>query len=201
MPRERDGERDAASDVVAVVPAAGASSRFGSSKLVATIDGETLLDRTLRSLFGGGVARVVVVVAADPAFEYVERLRDPRVRVVVNPEPWRGMFSSIRIGVEAALPASRVVILPADMPFVLTKTVSRILAEDARVDRILVARYRGRRGHPLVLPERVARAIVSSPGNRTLSDAIARLDEARVEFDTDDPGVLRDVDVPDDLSR
>jgi molybdenum cofactor cytidylyltransferase len=131
----------------------------------------------------------------------VERLRDPRVRIVVNGDPSQGMFSSIRLGVEAGLPAPRVLVLPADMPFVLPATVRDVVAEAARLDRVVVARHRGRRGHPLVLPERVARAVAVAASDRTLSDVIAELGAARVEFDTDDPGVLRDVDVPDDLVR
>ena len=35
---------------VAVVPAAGKGERFGGAKLLARIDGDVLLDRTLRSL-------------------------------------------------------------------------------------------------------------------------------------------------------
>src|ERR1700681_1339518 len=91
---------------IAVVPAAGRSERFGSAKLLALVDGERLLHRTIRSLLDGGVDQVIVVLGADSPvrssqFE-VRSLREPGVRVVTNPDPSRGMFSWIQIGVAAA---------------------------------------------------------------------------------------------------
>ena len=47
----------------AIVPAAGKGERFGGAKLVADIGGETLLNRTLRSLLDGGIDELIVVVA------------------------------------------------------------------------------------------------------------------------------------------
>ena len=83
---------------VAIVPAAGKAERFGGGKLIADVDGEPLLNRTLGSLLDGGADVVVVVLAPGATFATVERLSDQRVRRVVNPNPDRGMFSSIQIG-------------------------------------------------------------------------------------------------------
>ena len=102
---------------VAVVPAAGRSERFGSMKLLADVGGEPLLNRTLRSLLGAGYAPVIVVVSPSAALEAVTMLRDSRVRVVVNPDPSRGMFSSIQTGLIEA-DGDVIAILPADMPVV-----------------------------------------------------------------------------------
>ena len=44
---------------VAVVPAAGSAVRFGGMKLLALIDGEPLLDRTIAALLDGGVDQIV----------------------------------------------------------------------------------------------------------------------------------------------
>src|SRR6185436_20444669 len=73
---------------VAVVTAAGSAERFGGKKLLAQVDGEPLLDRTIRSLLEGGVGEVIVVVGADARAELerdVNALNDPRVRPVENP--------------------------------------------------------------------------------------------------------------------
>ena len=102
---------------VAVVPAAGSSTRFGTMKLLADVGGAPLLERTLASLLDAGVARVVVVTRAGEAFEAVPSMADPRVTVSVNPDPARGMFSSIQTGLAVA-GGDVVLVLPADMPFV-----------------------------------------------------------------------------------
>src|SRR5206468_664636 len=86
-----------AGGAVAVVTAAGSAERFGGRKLLAPIDGEPLLDHTIRSLLEGGVTEVIVVVGTDARRELerdVNAMNDSRVRPVENPDPSRGMFSS-----------------------------------------------------------------------------------------------------------
>src|SRR6185503_15348510 len=141
---------------VAVVTAAGSAERFGGKKLLALIDGEPLLDHTIRSLLDGGVAEVIVVVGTDARSELerdVNAMNDPRVRPVENPDPSRGMFSSIQAGVETAS-GDALVILPGDMPYVKPETVRAVIAKyRERPERpaIVSPRYRGKRGHPVVM--------------------------------------------------
>src|SRR5687767_8903461 len=113
----------------AIVPSAGTGQRFGGRKLLADADGMPLLERTIRSLFDGGVTDVVVLLAPDSEIvtsaPQVAALADPRVRVVVNADPSRGMFSSIQTGLTALTrTADPILILPGDMPFVRAKTVA-----------------------------------------------------------------------------
>src|SRR5437867_12578851 len=74
---------------VAVVTAAGSAERFGGKKLLAPIDGEPLLDHTIRSLLEGGVTEVIVVVGTDARRELerdVNAMNDSRVRPVRSEE-------------------------------------------------------------------------------------------------------------------
>jgi CTP:molybdopterin cytidylyltransferase MocA len=112
---------------IAVVPAAGASRRFGSPKLLADIRGEPLLQHTLRSLLDGGVERLVVVVAPHANLSTVTMLGDSRVTVVINRDPERGMFSSIQTGLAQVDGDADVLVLPADMPFVRASTVEALM--------------------------------------------------------------------------
>ena len=185
--------------VAAVVPAAGLSSRFGSMKLVAPVDGEPLLDRTLASVLDAGIAPVVVVVSSEARLESVRRLAEARVRVVVNPEPARGMFSSIQIGLVEALGSSAVVVLPADMPFVASTTIRTVAAECLRLNQPIVATHGGRRGHPIALPGTVVPLLLSAASTGSLKEALASTGHAGTHLEVHDPGVVRDVDVPSDL--
>jgi len=185
---------------VAVVPAAGSSTRFGTMKLLADVEGAPLLDRTLSSLLDAGVARVVVVTRAGDAFEAVPSMADPRVAAIVNPDPTRGMFSSIQAGLAVA-GGDVVLVLPADMPFVATETVTAVIGRAAATGSVVVPVHQTRRGHPIAIPRPLCDALLALEPTTTLKDALAACGQSTVQLDVPDVGVLRDVDVPGDLTR
>jgi len=186
---------------IAVVTAAGSAERFGGRKLLALVEGEPLLDRTIRSLLEGGVAEVIVVVGKDGRAELerdVNALNDARVRPVENPDPSRGMFSSIQEGVATAS-GDALLILPGDMPFVRASTVQAVIARYREGTSIVSPRYRGKRGHPVAMPLSFRDEIRNTPATANLHEVIKKHVDMRVDLDVDDPGVVRDVDVPGDL--
>ena len=168
-------------------------------KLVANVGGRPLISRTIGSLFAAGIDDVVVVVSpsADPAL--LELLRNERVTVAVNPEPDRGMFSSIQAGLSAA-EGNPVVVLPADMPFVEGRTVRAVTDLCRTTGRAVVATKGGRRGHPIAFARPVRDAVVNADPAGTLKGALHEAGADPMELAVDDAGVLRDVDVPQDLS-
>jgi molybdenum cofactor cytidylyltransferase len=186
---------------IAIVTAAGAAERFGGKKLLAPVQGEPLLDRTIRSLLEGGVAEVIVVVGTDGRRELerdVNAMNDARVRPVENPDPSRGMFSSIQEGVRTAS-GDVLLVMPGDMPFVRPETVRAVIAKYTERNAIVSPRYRGKRGHPVALPLALRDEIAGFPATATLHDVIKKHADMRVDLEVDDPGVNRDVDVPGDL--
>jgi CTP:molybdopterin cytidylyltransferase MocA len=186
-------------DVVAVVPAAGASRRFGSAKLLHDVDGEPLVAHTLRALLEGGVARVVLVVSPALDLAVVPVVSDPRITIVTNPDPNRGMFSSILAGLCELREGESALILPADMPFVRSSTVAVVVAAHRVIGDAVVAAYEGQRGHPLVVPERVWRAVRAETTAPSLKAALSAVGVEPACITVDDAGVLRDVDERCDL--
>ena len=190
------------SPCAAVVPAAGKGERFGGRKLLAPVGGTPILECTIRSLLEGGVANVIVVLA--PASEVtasnVATLADPRVRTVVNPDPSRGMFSSIQAGLRLApAGANPVLVLPGDMPFVRTETVAAIVNAARDGAEPISPTHDGRRGHPLALPACASAALLAADPKESLNDVLRMLVLPRRELPVDDPGILRDVDTRADL--
>ena len=187
---------------VAVVTAAGSAERFGGKKLLAPIDGEPLLDHTIRSLLEGGVTEVIVVVGTDARGELerdVNAMNDSRVRPVENPDPSRGMFSSIQVGVATAN-GDALVVLPGDMPYVRPETVRAVIAKYREGRAIVSPRYKGKRGHPVVMPLSLRDEIATTAPTANLHEVIKHHPDERVDLDVDDAGVVRDVDIPADLS-
>jgi len=185
----------------AIVPAAGSATRFGGGKLVADVDGELLLDRTIGVLLNAGVDEVVVVIPARETWSgAITRFKDERVRTAVNPDPSRGMFSSIQIGA-GIVTATPIAVLPGDMPFVTVETVERLFNIAVETGGIVSPRFQGRRGHPVILPGDVRATIATASPSATLKDVLLAHSDRFVNIDMTDPGVVRDVDVKDDLAR
>ena len=183
---------------IAIVPAAGKAERFGGPKLLVRIKGQPLLDWTLWSLLDGGVDRVVVVTAPGADLSNAQFVSDPRVRLAVNEDPSRGMFSSIQAGL-ALVSGDPILVLPADMPFIASSTVSEVRLACIQRQRVVVPVHQGRRGHPVAVPAAMRRAILLAPSDATLKDVLAASLARRVELPVGDPGILRDVDTVSDL--
>lgn len=166
--------------MIAVIPASGRSSRFGSDKRKVLINGVPMLERVVGLMTAASVECVVV----DN-----------------NPDPDRGMFSSIQIGLAEAVQRNAAVILvhPADMPFVRVDTIRLVIDECQRTGRAVCPRVGKKRGHPLAFPLELARQLLAVDPSTPLNEAFAAIGLVRHELQVDDPGVLRDVDRPDDL--
>lgn len=185
---------------VAIVPAAGSAERFGGKKLLTPIDGLPLLDRTIASLLDGGVGQIIVVVGPEAAelARDVNAFSDPRVWPVVNADPSRGMFSSLQAGLSEA-EADALVVLPGDMPFVTSPTVQLLLDRFALQPAIVSPTYRGKRGHPVILPPGLRDEIRAADPTSNLHEILKRHPDDRVDVPVEDRGVVRDVDRPADL--
>ncbi|TAK19032.1 MAG: hypothetical protein EPO35_00625 [Acidobacteria bacterium] len=165
--------------VIAVIPAAGKSTRFGSDKRRALVDGVPMLDRVVNLMKAAGVEDVEVVES--------------------NPGVDRGMFSTIQIGLAGVDPTHMVLIHPVDMPFTSPETVRLVMAECYRTRRAVCPRVGGKRGHPLALPVALIPKLLEVDPTTPLNDALAQVGAVRIELEVEDPGAIRDVDVPADL--
>jgi len=185
--------------VAAILLAAGKSRRMGSCKQLLLLGGSTVIIRCLDALAAGGVDEIVVVVSEEGQ-DVAEAIRDFPVRFVINTTEDGDMASSVRAGRDALTDgASAVIVLPGDYPLVSAETISSLIAEHAvSPASIIVPCHAGQRGHPLLF----ARTILDElDGDLILRDLVRR-DPQRVRLlEVNDPGVLHDMDTPEDYQR
>jgi molybdopterin-guanine dinucleotide biosynthesis protein A len=173
-------------EVTGVLLVGGASTRFGSPKALAALDGETLGERSYRTL-NEAFERVMAVGKEGDAlplpFPVFDDGSDERAAIV-------GVAASLRLA-ETDL----CVVLPTDMPFV-SAGLLRSLAEAAGgVDAVVVqtgplpGAYR--RSALPVLERRIA------VGELALHEALAELETRSVDGDVEE---LRNVNTPADLA-
>jgi nicotine blue oxidoreductase len=163
--------------IVAIVLAAGASSRFGSVKQ------RLLLEPVLERVRASRVDDVIVVLGAHEV--------DSDERVVHCPDWELGPGASLRCGLAALGPeVEAAAVVLADGPDLAPGAVDRVVDHwRAGEGDVLAASYGGNRGHPVLLGRR-AWSQVPDEGARALVPVLVPCD------DLGDPG---DVDRPEDL--
>ena len=189
--------------IPAIVLAAGASSRMGQPKPMLRADGRTFVRRLLDTLREAAVADAVVVIRPDAADVIREVASAGFGRAVVNADPARGQLSSLLTGLDAIGDDPRVVaalVTLVDVPLVSVSTVSRLLSRVPQTAAPIVrATYRHRHGHPVIFKRELfdeLRRADPAAGAKTVVRA-----HAVEDVEVDDPGVVQDVDTPDDYRR
>ena len=216
--------------VSAVLLAAGASTRFGSPKMLAPVppEGRPMLAHVIDTWRGAGFAEIVVVLGhgaedlrerIEEIFLRVEETRGsgrPResgpgaadgapVRFAVNQDWESGMFSSVRCGLAAASPATtHVALSPADLPFLRGSSLRTILEAtnlpEADSRTLLVPVCGRRRGHPVLIPAALVARVLSWPSGARLNRLFAEPDVKVLHLEGFDETILMDVDRPADLA-
>lgn len=180
----------------ALVMAAGQAARMGRPKLTLPLAGRPVIAHVLEALAQAGLPALVVTGA------YAEEVRAAigPVASVHAPDHALGLARSLRAGL-AALPAewAGVLVALADMPAVRPATYRALAAALRAGAPAVVPVHAGRRGNPAGLARAslpALRALEGDRGARALLDAIGAQ-----EIAVDDPGVLLDLDRPEDLAR
>ena len=175
-----------------VLLAAGRSSRTTAWKMLLPCGDGTLIEASVAAALQA-CARVIVVAgfrAGELAGLFQGR---ERVEVAVNARFEEGMLTSMQCGA-AAVRTPRFFLALADMPLVSPVTYRRL--REAQAADAVIPKFRGKKGHPLLLTAAVARAAAAASPGQTLRDVLAGF--ATLLLPVEDPHVLHDVDTDGD---
>ncbi len=193
-----------ASDLSAVIPAAGLSSRMGELKATLRLGTRTVLEQCIGLFRDCGIEDLVVVTGHQKE-EIGAIAEQAGARTVHNPNYLLGMYSSIRTGVcHIDNRSSGFFLLPVDIPLVRQGTV-RLLAQafTARPVQIIYPSFEGQRGHPPLLASGMIPSIMKAEhpegGLRSLLAMFENNQPQQVvEVNVPDANILFDMDTPED---
>jgi len=184
---------------VGLLLAAGTATRFGSDKLQHPLPhGVSIAVQAARHL-KAEMPRVVAAVRPDAAVT-ARALEAESCEVVICERAAEGMGASLACAARAAGEADGYLVALADMPFVRRSTIAAVREALARGALLAAPYWRARRGHPVGFAGRLRgelEALGGDEGARRLLEAHAA---ELVKVPVGDPGAIRDIDQPSDLS-
>ena len=182
--------------IAALLLAAGKSSRFGANKLLHPLAGQPIALRAALSLKSAFPNALAVVSPGSPLKAVLEAAG---LRTIVSERAAEGMGESLKTGIAATRDADGWIVALADMPFIRPTThlaIERALYQGAA---IAAPAYNSERGHPVGLSARFRDemlALTGDAGARFILKNNAKLIRL---IEVGDPGVLKDIDTPQDL--
>lgn len=184
----------------AILLAAGSGSRFGGDKMLAPLpDGTPIGVASWRNLISAIVDTVVVVRSGDNALRGA--FQAAGANVIDCADAQAGMSRSLIAGLQATQNDSGWVIALGDMPFIKPGTIRVVADAIERGELIAVPTYKDKRGHPVGLSASLHEELMAITGDEGAREVVQRHAKAccLIACD-DDPGILRDIDTPDDLA-
>lgn len=193
--------------IVAIVLSAGESSRMGKPKALLPIGGVSFIERIAHGLRATKVGKIVVVLGHRAAELQKEIVHLP-VTIVVNQDYAKGQISSLSAAIrnlEAEKPPIKVegvLVHLVDHPFINPALV------DLMIDRfyeskklIVVPRFKGRGGHPVIFSSRIFSELLNAPLEEGAKTVVHAHRDDTLEIETDYEGVTIDIDTPEEYQQ
>lgn len=188
--------------LAAIIVAAGYSFRMKRFKPLLALGGSTVLEQAVRSFQDSGIRDIRVVVGhrANELYPILEKLG---VQTIHNFDFSEGMFSSVTAGVRSLSTEVRgFFLLPVDNPIVSRDTLNKLQEKFFTTKfGIIYPSYQGTRGHPPLISCRYVTEVIdwNKPGG--MRALLEQYEEDALEVEVDDPGVLLDMDTPEDYRK
>ena len=202
-------------DIAGLIIAGGYSSRMGDFKPLLPVKGKPLIEDRILSMVKAGISPIFVVTGykreeLEAIIKEIKSRIPLAIKVVVihNPDYDKGMFASIKTGIEGISnygekDVNGVLLLPVDYPLINEAHYAKLYDVWLdKSDQFAVPCYYGKKGHPLLIPKRAWSEIISYKGDKGLKgitkDYEDRGEIFRVEMK--DERVLLDMDTPSDYN-
>ncbi|WP_305984784.1 molybdopterin-binding/glycosyltransferase family 2 protein [Roseibium sp. MMSF_3544] len=201
-PQPREIKRHTQSPkIAAIILGAGRSTRMGGpNKLLAQLDGKSLVRHVGEAAMSAGLAQTVLVTG-HLAEDVGAQVGDLDILTVHNPDFADGMAGSIRTGMKAlAADTEAVLILLGDMPRIQAEDLFKLIAAYRENDNnlIVTATSDGKRGNPVLWDRRFFEALSSLSGDIGARHVIAENPGFVAEVEIG-PAARLDLDTPQAL--
>lgn len=184
--------------VGAIILAAGQARRMGELKQLLPWRGSTIIERVVDCVIASGLAEIIVVVG-HRASEVSQKLAGKPIKIVVNPDYYQGISSSLIFGLKAlGEKCQGYMVVLGDQPALEAPTLCRLVEAFSQHPAIVVPIYQGRRGHPVIFPSRYRGELMALMGDRGARSVVESHPDDIIEIEVDTDSIVQDVDDRED---
>jgi molybdenum cofactor cytidylyltransferase len=195
--------------LAAVILSGGASSRMGSPKALLAYQGRPFLEHLLEVTVHPkiGVRRVVLGAHAEPIAKNIVLAAD---EVVINDDWDKGQLSSIQAAIRslpdfkggAAPGTDGLLLCLIDHPLISSDLVNELIEQFyVTRSRIVLPKYEGRRGHPVIFPAPLYDELLRAPLDKGARAVVWAHAADVLEVPTNEEGCVLNLNDPETLLR
>ncbi len=169
---------------------------MGQPKALLEYRGQTFLGRILATIARSSLQSPIVVLGHD-RHAILDRVEIPQW--IFNPNYEEGMTTSFQTGIRALSDdVTAAMLFLVDHPLIALLTIEK-LQTHASAESIVLPIRNGRRGHPVLFGRDVLDEVLQLPSHRGANSVVGARPERVLGVKVDDPGILVDVDTPEEF--
>lgn len=186
--------------IVAVVLSAGESSRMGRPKALLPIDGQTFIERIVAALKQTKVGKIIVILGHN-ARELQSKISHLPVEILINTDYKLGQLSSLQLAVRNLQPdleCDGMLVHLVDHPYLAPALVEEMIRRFYETKkRIIVPKFHGKRGHPVIFSNALFDEILKAPMEEGAKAVVNAHRAETLEIETEEEGIAVDIDTPE----
>ena len=186
--------------IVAVVLSAGESSRMGRPKALLPIDGQTFIERIVAALKQAKVGKIIVILGHN-GHELQSKISHLPVEILINTDYKLGQLSSLQLAVRNLQPdldCDGMLVHLVDHPYLAPALVEEMIRRFYETKkRIIVPKFHGKRGHPVIFSNALFDEILSAPMEEGAKAVVNAHRAETLEIETEEEGIAVDIDTPE----
>ncbi len=187
-------------NITGILLAAGASTRFGSDKLLYQLNdkGPTIIEKSAQNLVA--VINNIVIIIDPQNQALTQHLNTLQYPIIHNPLAKLGIGSSIACGVKATKHADAWLIALGDMPFIQAQSIQQVSRALGMKNKIIAPFFHGKRGHPVGFSKNYYTQLSVLTKDSGAHSIIKDHADNLIAIDLDDSGICMDIDRRCDLN-
>jgi len=183
--------------VKSILLSAGESRRMGRLKPLLPLGDKTVIEVLLKEYLSSSLSEVILVLgyrAKDIRKVLDKKFYNDRLKIVINKNYGKEMFSSIQVGLNKVENTEGILIGLADQVLIDGGIIDK-LVKNYHPGEILIPTFQGRKGHPIIIPYTLKKEIImGNPDETTLRDVLSRHKEETEFIKMESDNILFDMD-------